>query len=180
MDEIKTAVDDLIEETRLRELTDEQIEWRIKKFTETCEEMIGSRVENARRRKMLLERLQIMKCFYDHSSIKHYGAGIPSRQLDERERSRRLQNIVKRRRMALEMIERVEPEVAQAIRESLEKTFAQPAPEIGAIPSKSEKKRNLKPIPWEYTRLSAHHWYFLYFNLFLLVCLILTIFLVVK
>ena len=67
MDQIKSAVDDLIEETRMRELDDDQIEWRIRKFTEICESEIEAGVPNMRTRSMLLERLQIMKCLYEHS-----------------------------------------------------------------------------------------------------------------
>jgi len=177
MNEIKTAVDDLIEETQMRELDDEQIEWRVRKFTEICEEMIEARVGDVRKRKMLIERLQIMKCFYDRSSVKQPAAGVSSRELDERQRHKRLRNIVRRRRMALEMIKRVDPKIAREIKETLDKTYANPIP--GARRPAPVKERD-KIQDHELSPLSPHHWYFLYFNLFLMICLICTILLVVK
>jgi hypothetical protein len=177
MDEIKTAVDDLIEETRMRELDDEQIEWRVRKFTEICTEMIEARVGDIRKRKMLIERLQIMKCFYDHSSVKQPTAGMSSRELDERQRHKRLGSIVRRRRMALAMIERVDPKIALEIKETLDKAYANPAPrQRRPAPVKEHGKIQDHELP----RLSPHHWYFLYFNLFLMICLICMILLVVK
>ena len=177
MDEIKTAVDDLIEETRMRELDDEQIEWRVRKFTEICTEMIEARVGDVSKRKMLIERLQIMKCFYDHSNVKQPAAGMSSRELDERQRHKRLGSIVRRRRMALAMIERVDPKIALEIKETLDKAYASPAPGKKRPAAVKERK---KIQDNELPHLSAHHWYFLYFNLFLMICLICMIFLVVK
>ena len=177
MDEIKTAVDDLIEETRMRELDDNQIEWRVRKFTEVCRKMIEAHVGHGPKRKMLLERLQIMKCFYDHSSVKQPAAGLSSRGLNESRRNKRLQNIVKRRRMALEMIERVDPEIAREIKETLEKTFASVMPEVRQ-PVRVKNRHKIQDF--ELPSLQSHHWYFLYFNLFLMVCLICMILLVVK
>jgi hypothetical protein len=176
MDQIKAAVDDLIEETCLRHLNDDQIEWRLRKFTEICERTIESRVNNDSKRKMLIDRLEILKCFYDHSSVSRAGGNLPAREADIRERYRRLQNIVRRRRMALEMIERTDPEVADEIQENLEKLFSRPSP---AAPSKS-KQAGLDTEYPEYARLSPHHWYFLYFNLFLFICLVGAILLVVR
>jgi len=177
MDKIKTAVDDLIEETRMRELDDEQIEWRVRKFTEICTEMIEARVGDVHKRKMLIERLQIMKCFYDHSSVKQPAAGLASREIHESQRNRRLQNIVRSRRLALEMIERVDPKIALEIEETLDKTYANPLP--GPRRQKPVKEQE-KIRDHELPSLSPHHWYFLYFNLFLMICLICTILLVVK
>ncbi|HUU26749.1 MAG TPA: hypothetical protein VM123_02965 [archaeon] len=176
MNQIKAAVDDLIEETRLRNLNDEQIEWRLRKFTEVCEKTIKNRVDNIQKRQMLIERLEILKCFYDHSSVKHYGGALSIREADERERNKRLQNIVRRRRMALEMIERTDPEVAQEIVENLEEIFSKSVP----LPRTNVKTPRLEPELRDSPRLSAHHWYFLYFNLFLLACLIYAILTVIR
>jgi len=177
MDEIKSAVDDLIEETRMRELDDDQIEWRVRKFTEICTEMVEALVGDAHKRKMLIERLQIMKCFYDHSNVKQPAARMSSGELDQSQRNNRLRSIVRRRRMALEMIERIDPKIASEIKETLDKTYANPIPGQmrPALANKGDKIRY-----HELPRLSPHHWYFLYFNLFLLICLICTILLVVK
>ena len=177
MNEIKTARDDLIEETRMRELDDEQIEWRVRKFTEVCEETIRQRVENTRKRNMLIERLQIMKCFYDHSSVKQPAAGLTAREIDESQRNKRLQNIIRRRRMALEMIERADPEVAREINNSLETLFSSVSPAgRRALPKRSasfaDQGDNLP--------LSDQNWYFLYFNLVLMLCLIAAIVLAVR
>lgn len=161
----------------MRELDDDQIEWRVKKFTEICWEIIEARVGDVRKRKTLIERLQIMKCFYDHSSVKQPAAGLSSRELEESQRNKRLQNIVKRRRMALEMIERVDPEIAREIKETLEKTFAESMPE-GRRPEIVNDHGKIRD--YEPPLLSPHHWYFLYFNLFLMICLICAILLVVK
>jgi len=95
----------------MRELGDDQIEWRVRKFTEICREMIEARVGDVRKRKMLIERLQIMECFYDRSSVKQPAAGLSSREVKENQRNKRLRTIVRRRRMALKMIERVDPEI---------------------------------------------------------------------
>ena len=161
----------------MRELDDEQIEWRVRKFAEICTEMIEARVGDIRKRKMLIERLQIMKCFYDHSSVKQPTAGMSSRELDERQRHKRLRSIVRRRRMALAMIERVDPKIALEIKETLDKTYANPVPgQRRLAPVKKHEKIQDHELP----RLSPHHWYFLYFNLFLMICLICTILLVVK
>ncbi len=173
MDQIKAAVDDLIEETQLRALNDDQIEWRLRKFTETCEEAIERQVASAQKRKMLLDRLQILKCFYDHSSVKHYSGGkLPAREADERERNRRLENIVRRRRMALEMIERADPQVADQIRQRLEQLFSRVRLELPPIDREGRPTGSEGP--------AAHHWYFLYFNLFLLGCLVTAILFVVR
>jgi hypothetical protein len=177
MDEITTAVDDLIEETRMRELGDDQIEWRVRKFTEICREMIEARVGDVRKRKMLIERLQIMECFYDRSSVKQPAAGLSSREVKENQRNKRLRTIVRRRRMALKMIERVDPEIAREIKETLEETYASPIP-AGRRPAPVNDRYKIQD--YEIACLSPHHWYFLYFNLFLMICLICAILLVVK
>jgi|GEM_PF-2975004 hypothetical protein len=177
MDEITTAVDDLIEETRMRELGDDQIEWRVRKFTEICREMIEARVGDVRKRKMLIERLQIMECFYDRSSVKQPAAGLSSREVKENQRNKRLRTIVRRRRMALKMIERVDPEIAREIKETLEETYASPIP-AGRRPAPVNDRHKIQD--YELPRLSSYHWYFLYFNLFLMICLICAILLVVK
>ena len=120
MEDVKEAVEDLIEETRLRNLSDNQIEHRIRKFTEVCEQMVSSRITNESRRKQLIERLEIMKCFYNHSSVQSFHGGLVAGEVSERQRNRRLNNIVKKRRMTLRMIERTDPEVARAIEKRLE------------------------------------------------------------
>ena len=176
MNKTTLAVDDLIEETRLRELDDDQIEWRVRKFTEICEREIESGVKNLRKRKMLIERLQIMKCLYDHSSVKHTTRGSSAREEDQALRNRRVQGIVRRRRMALDMIERVDPAVAESIRQNLDRAFSavRPAGLLGSGASQSGPF-----APTTAAGLHPHHWYFLYFNLFLLAFLITTILLVV-
>ena len=176
MDKIKSAVDDLIEETRMRELDNDQVEWRVRKFTQVCEREIESGVKNLRKRSMLLERLQIMKCLYDHSSVVQPARSGSSQHEDKAQRNKRLQNIVRRRRMALEMIERVDPMVAGRIREGLEKEFATAAPNdlISAADFIANRDYDVK------FELSAQHWYFFYFNLMLLSFLICTLLLVVK
>ncbi|MFH1070212.1 MAG: hypothetical protein V1794_11385 [Candidatus Glassbacteria bacterium] len=177
MDQIKSAVDDLIEETRMRELDDDQIEWRIRKFTEICEQAIEAGIPNVRTRSMLLERLQIMKCLYDRSSVKNPHSGASSaREIDESRRNRRLLNIVSRRRLALEMIERADPAVAGSIREELEKTFTTNLP--AGRPARRRPAEISEPAA-EF-RLNPHHWYFLYFNIFLLALLVTAILLVVR
>lgn len=75
MDEIRESIEDLIEETCLRALTDDQVERRIRRFTEICEQTISGHVENTRTRQTLLERLEIMKCFYNHSSVQKVSEG---------------------------------------------------------------------------------------------------------
>jgi hypothetical protein len=175
MDKIKSAVDDLIEETRMRELDDDQIEWRVRKFTQVCEREIESGIKNMRKRSMLLERLQIMKCLYDHSSVTHPARSGSGQHEDTAQRNRRLQNIVRRRRMALEMIERVDPAVATKIRRGLVKEFAAEGPG-NAIPLGVSSGGSFE---LESFQLSTHHWYFFYFNLFLLAFLICTMLLVV-
>ncbi|HLA41703.1 MAG TPA: hypothetical protein VJ417_16990 [Candidatus Glassbacteria bacterium] len=177
MDQIKSAVDDLIEETRMRELDDGQIEWRIRKFTEICESEIEAGVPNMRTRSMLLERLQIMKCLYDHSSVKKpYAGGVSAREFDESQRNRRLVNIVRRRRLALEMIEKADPLVARKIAGELEKIFATSLPA-----GRPARRHPAEPaVPDKAPLLSPHHWYFLYFNLFLMALLVTAILFVVR
>ena len=175
MDKIKSAVDDLIEETRMRELDNDQVEWRVRKFTQVCEREIESGIKNMRKRSMLLERLQIMKCLYDHSSVTNPVRSSSGQHEDASQRNKRLQNIVRRRRMALEMIERVDPSVATRISLGLEKEFAAEAP--GGVPPSGVS--NVGSFELESFELSAHHWYFFYFNLFLLTFLICTMLLVV-
>jgi hypothetical protein len=177
MDQIKSAVDDLIEETRMRELDDGQIEWRIRTFTEICEQAIEAGIPNVRTRNMLLERLQIMKCLYDRSSVKNPHAGVSSAgEIDESRRNRRLLNIVSRRRLALEMIEKADPVVAGSIREELEKTFATSLPAGRPVRRRPADISGLVAEPG----ISAHHWYFLYFNVFLLALLVTAILLVLR
>ncbi|MBW7995997.1 MAG: hypothetical protein FVQ81_05365 [Candidatus Glassbacteria bacterium] len=175
MNKIKSDVDDLIEETRMRELDDGQVEWRVRKFTQICEREIETGVKNVRKRKMLLERLQIMKCLYDHSSVTHPSRGGGERGEDGAQRLRRLQNIVRRRRMALEMIERVDTGVVGKIREGLEKEFAV-AGHTGPVGLPADSARDAELT---HSALNRHQWYFLYFNLFLLAFLIFTLLLVV-
>ena len=177
MDKIKTAVDDLIEETRMRELDDDQIEWRVRKFTEICREMVEARMGDVHKRKMLIERLQIMECFYDRSSVKQPAAGLSSREVEEGQRNKRLHNLVRKRRMALEMIENTDPEIAREIKETLEKIFASHISE-GRRPAPVNDRHKIQD--YELPCLSSHQWYFLYFNLFLMICLICAILLVVK
>jgi len=176
MDKIKSAVDDLIEETRMRELDDNQVEWRVRKFTQVCEREIASGVKNLRKRSMLLERLQIMKCLYDHSSVTHPARSGAGQHEDPAQRIKRLQNIVRRRRMALEMIERVDPSVAGHIRARLKKEFAAASPP-GPLSPAADSGDGFAPQALE---LNSHHWYFFYFNLFLLSFLICTLLIVLE
>jgi hypothetical protein len=176
MDEIKESVEDLIEETSMRAMTDEQIERRVRRFTEICAQVISGRVENERKRQMLLERLEILKCFYNHSPVQKIYGGQSSKELSENQRNKRLLNIVRRRRMALQMIERTDPETAQAIEKLLEKVFAAQAgnpPAAPLCPSPESSEIHVQS-------LNPHHWYFLYFNLFLLCCLIVLVLSVVR
>lgn len=168
MEEVKEAVEDLIEETRLRNLTDDQIERRIRKFTEVCKQMVSSRIDESQRQQ-LIERLEIMKVFYNHSSVQRSYGGLATGEISERQRNRRLSNIVKKRRMALRMIERTDPEVARAIEERLEEELSEESPDKD---SSGKAKRKLASIEKIYPPLSPQHWYFLYFNLFLLVLLV--------
>ena len=121
MDEIRESIEDLIEETCLRALTDDQVERRIRRFTEICEQTISGHVENTRTRQMLLERLEIMKCFYNHSSVQKVSGGAGAKEISETARNKRLENIVRRRRMALQMIEKADANTAHTIQECLEK-----------------------------------------------------------
>ncbi|MEA2062469.1 MAG: hypothetical protein U9P14_02120 [Gemmatimonadota bacterium] len=174
MDDVREAIEDLIEETCLRNLNDDQITRRVRKFTELCEEMIFSRVANGSHRQQLIERLEIMKCFYNHSSVPSGYGGSQNREIGERQRNRRLSNIVKKRRMALRMIERTDPEVAHAIEQRLEK-------ELPGRGSPGKLKDNFSTVERFYPPLlSPQHMYFLYFNLFLLILLLGLISLVVK
>jgi hypothetical protein len=169
MEDVKEAVEDLIEETRLRHMSDVQIERRVRKFTELCEQIVSSRIVNESQRQQLIERLEIMKIFYNHSSVQSLYGGMGGGETGERQRNRRLSNIVKKRRMALRMIERTDPEVARFIEQRLEE-------ELSGDPSnrKSAGKRKKKTasITQVYPPLSPQHWYFLYFNLFLMVLLV--------
>jgi len=61
MEEVKEVVEDLIEETRLRNLTDDQIERRIRKFTEVCQQMVSSRIDDESQRQQLIERLELVR-----------------------------------------------------------------------------------------------------------------------
>jgi hypothetical protein len=168
MSKIAAQVDDLIEETRMRELDDGQVQWRIRKFTQICEREIESGIANMRKRKMLLERLQIMKCLYDHSSVTHPSRpGGPDGE-EPTQRIKRLQDIVRRRRLALDMIERVDDRIIAG----LEHEYAVPS-----VDSPVSASRLDNPLPFE---LNAHHWYFFYFNLFLLCFLICTLLLVIE
>ncbi|MBN2289536.1 MAG: hypothetical protein JXQ83_09415 [Candidatus Glassbacteria bacterium] len=176
MEDVKEAVEDLIEETRLRTMSDIQVERRIRKFTELCEQMVSNRVADEDRRQQLIERLEIMKVFYNHSSVQSFYGGLMSSETGERQRNRRLSNIVKKRRMALRMIERTAPEVARAIEQRLEEELSGDA----AGPGKAGKtKKKIASIKKAYPPLSLQHWYFLYFNLFLLVLLTGLIYLIV-
>jgi hypothetical protein len=168
MEEVKEAVEDLIEETRLRNLTDDQIERRIRKFTEICKQMVSSRIDESQRQQ-LIERLEIMKVFYNHSSVQRSYGGLATGEISERQRNRRLSNIVKKRRMALRMIERTDPEVARAIEDRLEEELSEESPDKD---SSGKAKKKLASIEKIYPPLSPQHWYFLYFNLFLLVLLV--------
>ncbi len=172
MSKITAQVDDLIEETRIRELDDGQVQWRIRKFTQICEREIESGVANMRKRKMLLERLQIMKCLYDHSSVTHPSHPGGQHGEDEAQRIKRLQDVVRRRRLALDMIERVDTSVADRIVAGLEHEYASPSPDA-PVSARCQDS----PPPFE---LNAHHWYFFYFNLFLLCFLIGTLLLVLE
>jgi hypothetical protein len=175
MEEVKEAVEDLIEETRLRNLTDDQIERRIRKFTEICKQMVSSLIDESQR-EQLIERLEIMKVFYNHSSVQRSYGGLATGEISERQRNRRLSNIVKKRRMALRMIERTDPEVARAIEERLEEELSEESPDKD---STGKAKKKLASIEKIYPPLSPQHWYFLYFNLFLLVLLVGLIYLIV-
>ncbi len=172
MNKVASQVDDLIEETRMRELDDNQVQWRVRKFTQICEREIESGITNVRKRKMLLERLHIMKCLYDHSSVTHPSGAGGQDEEGQAQRIKRLQNIVRRRRMALEMIERVDMSVAQRIITGLEIEYATPAGENSRIVSHQDTVVRFE--------LNPHHWYFLYFNLFLLCFLIGTLLLVLN
>jgi len=169
MEEVKEAVEDLIEETRLRNLTDDQIERRIRKFTEICKQIVSSRIIDESQRQQLVKRLEIMKVFYNHSSVQKSYGGLATGEVSERQRNRRLSNIVKKRRMALRMIERTDPEVARAIEERLEEELSDESPDKD---STRKTKKKLASIEKIYPPLSPQHWYFLYFNLFLLVLLV--------
>ncbi|MEA1997175.1 MAG: hypothetical protein U9N45_06025 [Gemmatimonadota bacterium] len=179
MTENKHTVDDLIEETRLRHLSDEQVEWRLRKFTEICEQAIKEHVQDSRKRKMLAERLEILKYLYNHSSVKHSGGGLTAREAEELKRNMRLQNIVRRRRMALEMIHRSDPQLADLIERNLEKAFAGPG-HPADFPATISKGPDLRSGLPGYSHLSSNHWYFFYFNLFLLASLAATVLIVVK
>ncbi len=172
MSRIATQVDDLIEETRMRELDDEQVHWRIRKFTQVCEREIESGIANGSKRKMLLERLEIMRCLYDHSSVTHPSRAGGSGEQEQVQRIKRLQNIVRRRRMALEMIERVDMGVAERIIAGLEHEYT-----ASGNSGPASGGREDAGVRFE---LSSHHWYFFYFNLFLLCFLISTLLLVLK
>ena len=176
MNRISSQVDDLIEETRMRELSDDQVQWRIRKFTQICEREIERGVHNPGKRKMLLERLGIMKCLYDHSSVTHSARGAAQSEEEEALRVKRLQNIVRRRRMALEMIERVDESVADRIIAGLEREYANSG--------SSQSARNVAAREGDSYSLSfelnSHHWYFFYFNVFLLAFLILTLLMVLE
>ena len=169
MEEVKEAVEDLIEETRLRNMTDDQIERRIRKFTEICKQMVSSLIVDESQRQQLIERLEIMRVFYNHSSVQRSYGGLATGEISERQRHRRLSNIVKKRRMALRMIERTDREVARAIEERLEEELSEESPDTD---STGKAKKKLASIEKIYPPLSPQHWYFLYFNLFLLVLLV--------
>ena len=168
MEDVKEAVEDLIEETRLRNLSDNQIERRIRKFTELCEQMVSSCVADEHQRQQLIERLAIMKVFYNHSSVQSLYGGSATGELSERQRNRRLNSIVKKRRIALRMIERTDPEVARAIEQRLEEELSN---ESSGKDSTGKVKKKLASIEKLYPPLSPQHWYFLYFNIFLLIML---------
>ena len=170
MSRIAAQVDDLIEETRMRELDDDQVHWRIRKFTQVCEREIESGITSERKRRMLLERLEIMRCLYDHSSVTHPSRAGGSGEQEQVQRLERLQNIIRRRRMALDMIERVDMGVADRIVAGLEHEYA-----VSCNSGPASAKREDDVGRFE---LSPHHWYFLYFNLFLLCLLISTLLLV--
>lgn len=172
MSGITAQVDDLIEETRMLELDDAQVQWRLRKFTQICEREIESGIPNVRKRKMLLERLEIIKCLYDHSPVAHPTRVGGSGEQSQGQRIKRLQNIVRRRRMALEMIERVDIGVADRIIAGLEYEYAVSG-NGGPVVGKYEDVE----VRFE---LSSHHWYFFYFNLFLLCFLIGTLLLVLR
>ena len=174
MEDVREAVEDLIEETRLRTMTDLQIERRVRKFTELCEQMVSARIVDENQRQQLIERLQIMKVFYNHSSVQTNYGGLVTSEINERQRNRRLNNIVKKRRMALRMIERSDPQVAKAIEEKLEREFSKDSAD-----KKAKGKNRIARITKIYPPLSPHHWYFLYFNLFLMILLAGLIYLIV-
>jgi vacuolar-type H+-ATPase subunit I/STV1 len=166
MDEIKESIDDLIEETCLRALTDDQVEKRVRRFTELCEQLIRGRIENQRKRQILLDRLEIMKCFYNHSSVqKVYGSGS-AKEIGESQRNKRLENIVRRRRLALQMIEKTDPETAIEIQKHLEtELIARPEHRHAQIQAPVQEIPSKEP-------LTNSHWFFLYFNLLLLAGLV--------
>ena len=176
MEDVKEAVEDLIEETRLRNLTDDQIERRIRKFTEVCKQMVSSRIDDESQRQQLIERLEIVRVFYNHSSVQRSHGGLATGEISQRQHNRRLSNIVKKRRMALRMIERTDPEVARAIEERLEEELSG---ESFGTDSTGKAKKILASIEKIYPSLSPQHLYFLYFNLFLLVLLVGLIYLIV-
>jgi len=174
MDEIQESIDDLIEETCLRALTDDQVEKRVRRFTEVCERVISGRIENQRKRQMLLDRLEIMKCFYNHSSVqKTYGAGS-AKELGESQRNKHLENIVRRRRLALQMIEKSDPDTAQEIQRSLENELSARADQRRA------RVESAPGRPYDEAALTDSHWYFLYFNIFLLAGLITALVIMVR
>lgn len=174
MDEIRESIEDLIEETCLRSLTDDQVERRIRRFTEICEQMISGRVENVRKRRMLLDRLEIMKCFYNHSPAQKFYSGTSAKEMNETERNKRLENIVRRRRMALQMIEKADVETARTIQELLEKEFNSGLDNGRYRPGTRSLAEGSEQV------LSPHHWYFLYFNLLLLAGLLAAVVAVVR
>ena len=120
MDDTREAVEDLIEETRLREMTDDQIERRIRRFASICEDIIGERVSNERQKIFLLERLEILKCLYDQPAMQNTYPGLREQTENQKRRNKRLNNVVRKRRLALQMIERTDPALAREIERCLE------------------------------------------------------------
>lgn len=110
MDRDREAVEDLIEESYLLSLSETAVNLRMKAFARMCDRCIRDSLEDSDHIEDLFEKLATMMYLYDKALTSD-----EEELVEMPDDMKKVRNIVRKRRLALRIIERFAPEAARLI-----------------------------------------------------------------
>lgn len=122
MDRVKDAVEELIEETYLLSLSDEELERDLTRFAEVCGWVIVKNVRDKRKLDILTQRLamvRLLSLIANKMADLNLERGFRSEGRANPARERRIKSIVRNKRLILKTIEEYEPQLIPLIEEGL-------------------------------------------------------------
>lgn len=140
MDHVKDAVEDLIEETYLLSLSDEELDREVSRFAEVCGWVIMRYVKDKNKLNLLTQRLAMVRLT---SLIANKVAELDlpgifqSEGVAKSARERRVKAIIQNKRLILRTIGKYEPQLIPFIEEGLKAI-----PQRGRVPSFIRRRLN--------------------------------------